>query len=266
MSFPNAAHPSIQARSPNRLHHPEISVSACLDCGAPVPARLVELTRQDVMILTDRPLRYGTNLQLALFGNLMTTATQNRGLVHWCRPSQQGWQIGAFLTMPLPNRLTEREWSDLRNSLRYECNWRAWVLWDGDGKLEPVWITNYSIGGICLDTKRVVPHGSKFTLFGSNGKKDRSALNGEVNWTRQNADGVQVGCHINGQRGRDLPKMFGNLDFVHCTPDDDQTFDGSSESLETQTCELTAAERFMPPGSAYERMPSTSFPCTSVSR
>jgi len=266
MILPTTIHPAVQVRSASRIQQPEISVSVCLDCGIPVPARLVELTRQDLMMLTDRPLRYGTNLQLALFGNLMTTVTQNRALVHWCRPNQHGWQIGAFLTMPLPNRLTEREWSDLRNSLRYECNWRAWVLWDGDGKLEPVRITNYSVGGISLDTKRIVPHGSKFTLFGSNGAKDRSALNGEVQWTRQNSDGVQLGCHIHGQRGRDLPKMFGNLDSVHIAPVEGQNSDGTSDSLETQACELAAAERFLPTGLAYERMLSTSFPCTSVSR
>lgn len=258
--------PAVHVRSARSIQQLQISVSVCLDCGTPVPARLLELTRQDLMILTDRPLRYGTYLQLAMFGNLMTSVTQNRGLVHLCRPNQQGWQIGAFLAMPLPNRLTEREWSDLDDSLRYECNWRAWVLWDGDGKLEPVLITGYSIGGISLDTKRIVPHGSKFTLFGSNGSKDRSALNGEVQWTRQNADGVHLGCHIHGQRGRDLPKMFGNLDSVHIAPDEDQSSDQTSDSFETQTCELAAAERFLPTGLAYETMPSTSFPCTSVSR
>ena len=266
MLLSNTVHSAVQSRSASRIQQPEISVSVCLDCGTPVPAQLVELTRQDLMVLTDRPLRYGTNLQLALFGNLMTSVTQNRGFVHCCRPTQQGWQIGAFLTTPLPNRLTEREWSDLRDSLRYECNWRAWVLWEGDGKLEPVWMRNYSIGGISLDTKRSVPHGSKFTLFGSNGSKDRSALNGEVRWIRQNADGVQLGCHIQGQRGRDLPKMFGNLDSVHVAPDENQDCDGSSDSLDTQNCELAAAERFLPTGLAYERMPSTRFPCTSVSR
>lgn len=266
MLLSNSFHPAVHVRSASRIQQPEISVSVCLDCGTPIPARLLELTRQDLMILTDRPLRYGTNLQLALFGNLMTTVTQNRGLVHWCRPNQQGWQIGAFLTMPLPNRLTEREWSELRGSLRYECNWRAWVLWEGDGKLDPVWMTNYSIGGICLETKRIVPQGSKFTLFGSNGTKDRSALNGEVQWIRQNTEGVLLGCHIHGQRGRDLPKMFGNLDSVHVAPDEDQDSQGASDSLDTQNCELAAAERFMPTGLAYETMPSTSFPCTSVSR
>lgn len=259
-------HPADQTRSLSRIYQPEISVSVCLDCGTPVPARLVELTRQDVMILTDRPLRYGTSLQLALFGNLMTSVTQNRGLVHWCRPNQHGWQIGAFLTMPLPNRLTEREWNDLRDSLHYECNWRAWVLWEGDGKIEPVWITNYSICGISLHTRRTVPHGSKFTLFGSKGSKNRSALNGEVKLTRMHADGVHLGCHIHGQRGRDLPKMFGNLDSVHIALDEDQNTDRTTDSLETQNCELAAAERFLPTGLAYERMPLTSFPCTSVSR
>lgn len=85
----------------------------------------------------------------------------------------------------------------------------------GDGPLEPVWFCNYSIKGICLLIPHLVPQGTKFTLFGSAGAKDQPVLNGEVQWIRQNPDGVQIGCRIQGQYGRDLPRMFGNLDAVH---------------------------------------------------
>lgn len=260
------SHLSTSPRNAGRTPPTEISVSVCLDSGTPIPARLVELARLDLMIVTDRPLRYGTAVQLALFSDLVSSVTQTRGTVHWCRPHQHGWQIGIFMTMPLPDRLTEREWSDLRNSLRYECNWKAWILWDGDGQLEPIWIANYSIGGVCLHAQRVVTHGSRFTLFGSSGTNDRAVLNGDVQWTRRNSDGVLIGCHIHQQRGRDLPKMFGNLDAVHVESQDSPIPDRSSDSIETQNCELSAREQFLPACGTHARMPSTSFPCTSVNR
>lgn len=247
MLTPNAtSHTAAPSRNAHRISQAEITVSVCLDCGTPIPARLIELTRVDLMIVTDRPLRYGTPVQLALFGDLVSTVTQNRGVVHWCRPHQNGWQLGVFLTMPLPTRLTEREWSDLRSSLRYECNWKAWILWDGDGQLEPVWITNYSVSGVCLNAKRVVAQGDKFTLFGSGGTKDRAALNGNVQWIRKNTEGVLIGCTIHGQGGRELPRMFGNLDAVHFTVEDGESLDKNPDSLETQACELAAREQFLP--------------------
>ena len=256
----------ISARNADRMPPAEISVSVCLDSGTPIPARLIELARLDLMIVSDRPLRYGTAVQLALFSDLVSSVAQTRGIVHWCRPHRHGWHIGIFMTMPLPDRLTERGWSELRITLRYECNWKAWILWESDGQLEPVWISNYSIKGVCLTAQRVVPQGSKFTLFGSGGANDRAVLNGDVQWTRQKPEGVQTGCHIHGQRGRDLPKMFGNLDAVHVAPEEIPELVRHFDSIETQNCELSAREHFLPAGAAYARIPSTSLPCTSVSR
>jgi len=233
-------------RLTNRMPRGEISVSVCLDCSTPVPARLVELARTDLKILTDRPLRYGTRVQLALFGDMVASVTQNRGIVHWCRPHHVGWQIGVFLTMPLPDRLTEREWSDLRNSLRYECNWKAWILWDDNGQLEPVWVSDYSVDGLCFDTDQIIPSGRKFTLFGAAGGREKAVLTGEVQWAHQIESGVSVGCLIHGMRGRDLPRLFGNLDALHLATDEDSPFRVPTESLETQNCELAAREKFMP--------------------
>ena len=245
---PTAGSPQITTppRSAGRMPQAEIFVSVCLDCGTPIPARLIELARADLMILTDRPLRYGTTVQLALFGDLVTAVTQNRGIVHWCRPHQMGWQIGVFLTMPLPDRLTEREWSDLRNSLRYECNWKAWILWDGDGRLEPVWISNYYVGGLCMNTNRIVTPGSKFSLFGAGGGKGSAVLSGEVQWARENDTGVAVGCLVHGLRGRDLPRLFGNLDAVHVDGSVDLPLRATEDSLETRHCELASCEKFLP--------------------
>ena len=107
LSTTATSHTTTSARHTSRMPRTDISVSVCLETGTPIPAHLVEVARLDLMILTDRPLRYGTTVQLALFSDLVSSVTQTHGIVHWCRPHQHGWQIGIFMTMPLPDRLTE---------------------------------------------------------------------------------------------------------------------------------------------------------------
>jgi len=223
---------------------PEIYISVCLDCGTPIPARLVELARMDMMMMTDRPLRFGTQLQVAMYSDLISAVTQNRAVVHWCHPQQQGWQVGAFLSQPLPDRLTENTWHDLRNNLRYDSNWRAWVLFDGCGTLESVRILNYSINGLRLAATGRRQLSGGFSLFTSSGGRDSALLDGQVQWCRE-ADGMtQMGCLIHGQRGRELPRMFGRLDAIHISDTEDQK-GGAGESIETQRCEMSLQERFL---------------------
>jgi hypothetical protein len=212
----------------------------------------MELARTDLLFLTDRPLRFGTPLQVTLYSDFISAVTQNRALVHWCRPHSQGWQIGAFLTQGLPDRLTERVWNDLRESLRYECNWKAWILWNQGGQLESVKILNYSLSGLRMLTTLSVEIGQQFSLFGSAGSRERAVLNGQVQWCRKAENGFQIGGLINGQRGRDLPRMFGNLEAVHFA---ESAFDKNDllDSMETQRSSLETDERFLPPRKAESR-------------
>ncbi len=221
-------------------------MSVCLDNGTPIPARLLELARMDLRILTDRPLRFGTPLQVSLFSDLITAVTQNRATVHWCRPHEAGWQIGAFLTDTLPDRLTESAWNDLRNSLRYDCNWRAWILWEGASQPEPTHLVNYSLSGLRLEHPRPIAANATFSLLNSAAVRDRAILNGRVHWCRPLEDQFQLGCLIHGQRGRDLPKMFGNLAAVHADASD-LPVASARESDETLRCELSLEERFLSP-------------------
>ncbi len=223
---------------------PEIYISVCLDCGTPIPARLIELARMDLMMLTDRPLRFGTQLQVAMYSDLISAVTQNRAVVHWCHPQQSGWQVGAFLSQPLPDRLTENTWHDLRNNLRYDSNWRAWALFDGCGSLESVRILNYSINGLRLSLPGRRHLSGGFSLFTSSGSRDRSLLDGQIQWCREVDDSTQIGCLIHGQRGRELPKMFGRLDAIHIAETEDLKR-GSGESIETLRCEMSLQERFL---------------------
>lgn len=228
-----------------RSGSPEIFLSACLDTGIPLPVKLLDLARMDLIFITDRPLRFGTALQVAIYSDFISAVTQNRAVVHWCRPHPLGWQIGAFLGQPLPDRLTENHWNDLRGTLRYECNWKVWVLWDEGGELETVKILDYSISGLRMAVSRQVAVNQSLSLFGSSGARDRAVLNGKVQWCRNVEKTYQAGVMVFGQRGRELPKMFGNLDAVHV--------DGTRrdhlpavESPETLRFEQVLEERFLP--------------------
>lgn len=228
-----------------RSGSPEIHLSACLEAGIPLPVKLLDLARMDLIFITDRPLRFGTALQVSIYSDFINAVTQNRATVHWCRPHPSGWQIGAFLGQPLPDRLTENHWNDLRGTLRYECNWKAWVLWDEGGSLEAVKVLDYSIGGLRITVAKQVAANQSLSLFGASGTRDRAVLNGQVQWCRNVEQTFQAGVMVFGQRGRELPKMFGNLDAVHV--------DGSKpdhqlavESPETLHFEQVQGERFLP--------------------
>ncbi len=246
MSFSPPSSRTALGTSPSRFSHPEISVSVCLDCGTPIPAKLLELARLDLMLLTDRPLRFGTPIQLAIFSDLVSSVVSSRAIVHFCRPHSRGWQTGAFLAQPLPDRLTESAWSDLRNTLRYDCNWKAWLLMDGGGELDPVRILNYSITGMRMRTERLIPASRNFSLFGASGTRGPAVINGKIEWCRPVDDTFQAGATIQGQRGRDLPRNFGSMTAVHLKPADTDR-ERHSESLETLRCEQQYAEQFLPP-------------------
>ncbi len=243
---------SVSTRPPqsaSRTGAAEIQLSVCLEGGTPLPAQMLEMARLDLTFITDRPLRFGTVVQLAIFSDFVSAVTQNRGIVHWCRPHPRGWQIGVFLTQPLPDRLTSHQWNDLRTTLRYDCNWKAWALWSDSGKLESVRILNYSISGLRLHSPHVVESNQEFTLFGSSGARDRAVLKGQVQWCRPAENAFQVGGVIHGQRGRDLPRMFANLDAVHF--DDRHPPEMlNGESPDTLRCEQELQERFLPADSS----------------
>lgn len=250
MSFPSAS--SRVGGQSGRFSTLDICMSACLDCGTPLPTQLLELARADLIFITDRPLRFGTSVQLSLYSDFVSAVTQNRATIHWCRPHTQGWQIGAFLNQPLPDRLTENQWNDLRGSLRYDCNWKAWVLWEQNGQLDSVKVVNYSISGIRMLASHPIVANQPFSLFGSAGSRERAVLNGQVQWCRPIEDQFQVAGLIHGQRGRELPRMFGNLTAVHVEKNACDA-EGDRESHNTRRCEQDMEERFLPVGRATPR-------------
>ena len=82
--------PNKSGQSSARASQTEIFLSACLEGGIPLPAHLLELARMDLTFLTDRPLRFGTPVQIAIFSDFVSSVAQNKAFVHWCRPLARG--------------------------------------------------------------------------------------------------------------------------------------------------------------------------------
>lgn len=193
-----------------------VKASACLECGTPLAAELVDVARMDLLMLADRPLRYGTALRVALFSDLVSSVAYATVSVHFCRATHEGWQIGGFLSQPLPDILVERFWDNLRGQLRYECDWKGWVLWDKDGLLDAAQLVGYSLSGLRMIVQKPVADGSEFSLFRSSSQSDGGFVRARTEWSRQiGPNEFIVGCFIPSQRGRELPRMFGNLADVH---------------------------------------------------
>lgn len=86
--------------------------------------------------------------------------------------------------------------------------------------------------------------GQPFSLFGAAGSRQPAVLNGQIQWCRKVDDRFQIGGLIHGQRGRDLPRLFGNLKDVHA--DGIQIEDSNfCDSLDTQRREQELSERFL---------------------
>ena len=122
-----------------------IQICACLESGVPLPLTVSEIARGDVRLTTDRPLKFGTPVTMAIFLDLLSGSVPNRGVVHWCRPSVSGWELGIFLNSPIPESMMSRSWWELRESIRYACNWPASLNFSDASERLPIRILNYSL-------------------------------------------------------------------------------------------------------------------------
>lgn len=237
----------------------EVRLSACLESGTPVPATSVEVARLDLLFQSDRPLRFGTPLKLALYSEPVTNVVYTKAIVHYCRATPRGWRIGAFLTNPLPGRLTERCSEEMRSQLRYEIDWKAWVFWEREGRLTPVKISSYSINGLRLILESPVMAGEVFSMFGSAGGRDRAMIRGQVEWCRPSEHQFAAGCSLTGQRGRDLPRMFGNLTALHVDLTEGVSSLPGGESVEMMQSQYSEPEHFLAESPDTVRLPDHSY-------
>lgn len=223
-----------------------VRASVCLEGGLPLASELLDVARMDLLLLSDRPLRFGTTLQVALFCDLASGVSYNKASVHFCRATHRGWEIGAFLLQPMPDFLTARLADTVRSELRYECDWKAWVLWDQQGRLDPVRLTGYSQGGVSFRLNHRAEINSQFSLFGPGGQHHPAILNGRVCWCRAVDDGFTAGCAVAGHRGRELPRMFMNLTELHVPLTETGVATRSGDALDLLLGGLSEPECFLP--------------------
>jgi hypothetical protein len=181
----------------------------------PLPLEVQQVSRTDVKLLTDRPLRFGTRIRLGLYINLLSAASSNIAVVHWCRPGVSGWQIGTFLTSPLPETLLANAWWELRNQIRYESNWRAWIRWKDNPTAEPVQVTNYSISGLRMQYTGQAVNSRRFWMYPNSSDDTPALLEGRVQWCQQGHEGHALGCYVFNEQGRALPRTFNQSSVLH---------------------------------------------------
>lgn len=190
-----------------------IKVSACLESGLPLPSAVQDIARSDVRLLTDRPLRFGTRINLVLYLNLVSSTVPNVGVVHWCRPSTHGWELGLYLNSPIPESLISKSWWELRQSIRYECHWRAWLVGQEDAPRNMIVIGNYSLCGMKFESPLKLVPGSDIQISHSAAPSVPAYIRGRVERVGQNVN--DYGCYLPHESGRFLPSMFNHGSTLH---------------------------------------------------
>lgn len=190
-----------------------IQICACLESGVPLPLNVEEIARGDVRLTTDRPLKFGTRLTMAIFLDFLSGSVPNRGVVHWCRPSVSGWQLGIFLNSPIPESMMSRSWWELRDSIRYACNWPAWLSLPNQSIRQPIRILNYSLCGIKISCDASLSIGTEFGICTSSSEHSPPTLVGRVE--RTDVAPSQFGCYLPHETGRFLPGVFNQSSALH---------------------------------------------------
>ncbi|MCA9063184.1 MAG: PilZ domain-containing protein [Planctomycetaceae bacterium] len=225
----------------------DVYLSACLEGNQPLPAQLVEFSHRDIHFLTDRPLRYGTRIHLTVYLDLVSSVARNLAVVHWCHAGRQGWEIGAFLTHPLSERILNQSVDNLRSQLRYQCNYRGWLRCETAGRLYCVQIIDYSMSGMKVVCNDPIPEGTDFFLHVHSGGDGNPPLSGRVCWCRENSEGrYTVGCDIGQLRGFEVPRRFASPVLLHADTELEPCESNAMETLENLQAEICQLEEFLP--------------------
>ena len=190
-----------------------VQMCGCLESGAPLPLSVSEIARGEIRLTTDRPLRFGTKISLVMFLDLVSGTVPNRGIVHWCRPSISGWELGLYLNAPIPESMLSKFWGELRENLRFACNWGAWIQLPNDAKRKPLRILDYSLCGMKLHCETVLNVGLKVSICTSSSEYSNPVLIGTIE--RQDIVHNTYGCFLPHETGRFLPGLFNQGTALH---------------------------------------------------
>ena len=185
----------------------------CLESGVPLPLHISEISRGDVRVTTDRPLKFGTQIALIMYLDFVSGTVPGRGVVHWCRPSIAGWELGLYLNSPIPENMLSQSWWELRDSLRFPCNWSAWLEIPEIATRQPMRIHNYSLGGIKITSSANLKMGQEFGICTSMSQYSAPVMLGRVE--RIDPAPNQYGCYLAHEAGRFLPGVFHQSSALH---------------------------------------------------
>lgn len=179
----------------------------------PLPVAVQDIARSDVRMLTDRPLRFGTRVNLVLYLHMMSSTVPNVGVVHWCRPGTHGWELGLYLNAPIPESLISKSWWELRQSIRYDCHWNAWLVDAKKNTRRLIAIRNYSLSGMKFECSEKLKAGTYIDVSHSSTPSVPAYIRGRVERVGHNAN--DYGCYLPHESGRFLPSMFNHGSTLH---------------------------------------------------
>ena len=185
----------------------------CLESGVPLPLNISEISRGDVRLTTDRPLKFGTPIALIMYLDFVSGTVPNRGVVHWCRPSNSGWELGVYLNSPIPESMLSKSWWELRDNLRYPCNWSAWLQSSEFATRQRMRILNYALSGIKISCAANLKLGQEFGICISMSEYSAPVMLGRIE--RIDSAPNQYGCYLAHEAGRFLPGIFHQSSDLH---------------------------------------------------
>ena len=122
--------------------------------------------------------------------------------------------------------------------------------------LESVQILRITPSPVCVfvkETSRAAGSMQSFHFLVPLADRDREVIKGRVQWCRPAENCFHVGALIHGQRGRDLPRIFGNLEAVHVDIRQTDYYPQRRIARDTLRCEQELMERFLPSGGSTLR-------------
>jgi len=106
-----------------------------------------------------------------------------------------------------------KSWWELRNSLRYESNWQAWIDVPDRPRRAQIQVLNYSQCGVRIRCPDGLAVGDTFRICNVKAGDSPALVSGYVE--RIDANPGEYGCFLKNYGGRFLPGMFGQSTALH---------------------------------------------------
>lgn len=178
-----AAHPlNVPAKISTRRHD---QVSAVVLAVGSVDLRLAVEANPDL----------GETVSVALPAAGGEPCATVSGIVHWKEMRGSEYEVGIFLSQPLPARLQHLSANDRRQSERYRCRIPGRLDW---GRVRPecdALIVNYSHDGMALQCPVAGEIDEVFTIRWLDGQTTRS-IQGVALWQIEQNGGYLIGCQL----------------------------------------------------------------------